>query len=136
MLGTEGKCTSGHLQDKFLQLCQKIAQASAVKQTIEKPILFIFVNLSTKLCLRLEDCYSRLIPNPHLFEILPSKIVGYCTVLVAVTHWVLQHSQPLSGERVISNNNLEFIESSKTCCDFIKVSRSTRQMYGLTIYFN
>ena len=92
MLGTEGKCPSGHLQDKFLQLCQKIAKASAVKHTIEKAILFIFVNLSTKFCLRLQDYYARLISNPHLFKILPSRIVGYCTVLVAVTHQVLQHS--------------------------------------------
>ena len=53
MLGFNGEYTAGHPKAKFLGILVKNWKISAVKNSIEKPILHNFVNLSPTFCPRL-----------------------------------------------------------------------------------
>ena len=54
MLGFNGEYPAAYPKAKFRRLWVKSLKKSAVKQSIEKPILLNFVNLSPSLCPRLQ----------------------------------------------------------------------------------
>ena len=55
MLGFDGEYPAVHPKAKFWRFSVKNCKKSAVKHSIEKPILFNFVNLSPTFCPRLYD---------------------------------------------------------------------------------
>ena len=55
VLGSDGEYPAVHQRAKFWRFLVKTCKKSAVKHSIEKPILLNFVNLSPTICPRLSE---------------------------------------------------------------------------------